>query len=32
MYNSEKELKDFLWDITMYFKLSFLKNSSQKYI
>ena len=30
MKNSEKELKDLLWDIVMCFKLS--KNSSQKYI
>ena len=26
---NEKELKDLLWDVAAYFKLSFLKNGSQ---
>ena len=29
MNNDEKELNNLLWDIAMYFKLSFMKNSSQ---
>ena len=29
MWNNDKELKDILGDIAVYFKLSFLKNSSQ---
>ena len=32
MKNYWKELKDHLWDIAVYCKLSFLKNSSQSYI
>ena len=29
MWNNEKELRVILWDIVVYLKLSFLKNSSQ---
>ena len=28
MYNNESELKDLLWDIAVYLKLSYFKNSS----
>ena len=30
MFNSDKELTYLLWDAAMYFKLSFLKTSSQR--
>ena len=29
MLNNEKKLKDLLWDVVVYLKLSFLKNNSQ---
>ena len=29
MWNNEKELKDLVYDIVLYFKLSLLKNSSK---
>ena len=29
MQNNGKELQDLLWDVTVYLKLSFLKNNSQ---
>ena len=32
MLNSSKELKDPLGDVAVYFKLPFLKNSSQYYV
>ena len=32
MQHIDKKLKDFLWDVALYFKLSFLRNSSQWYM